>query len=229
MIFPRISTAASPFPPLGSGQSTARSDPPRTEIDGNTKRLAAVARPPRMVRVYVVGLSTATMLHRAIHAGALMIVPALPVGPQPRVRFPSHRPISCLSRSSGRRIVEMPGARCRTAQHCGLAGPTVHRRAVPGHIRHHRPNRKLHRCDRWCHRRRPHRDASTSADPHRGRGAPLSDLHSTRRHAPMSDPDQEPGEPRPYICDLNSPLRPLSHNCARLLTVFSAFRWMLGE
>ena len=198
MIFPGISPATNPFPRLGAGQPAPNSDPPRTEIDGNAKRLEAVDHPPRMVRVYVVGLSTATMLHRAIHGKALMSVPALPVGPQPRVRVPSHGPVSRLSRWSGPRI---PGALCRTATHSGLAGPAIHRRAVPGHMSHHRPSRNARHYDRWRHRRRSRRDASTTADAHRARGAPLPDLHSTRRHTATSDPDQEPGEPRSHpIC-----------------------------
>jgi hypothetical protein len=213
MIFPRISTATSPFPPLGGGQSTARSDPPRAEIDRNAKRLAAVEDPPRMVRIYVVGLSTATMLHRAIHGKALVSVPALPVGPQPRVRFPSHRPVSYLSRWSGPRIVQTPGALSRTATYCGLAGPTVHRRALSGRMSHHRPNRNVCHLDRWRHRRRSRSDASTTADAHRGRGARRPDLHRTRQHAAMSDPDQEPGEPR-----LNPNGGPLTH-----------FAWLKAE
>jgi hypothetical protein len=196
MIFPGISTATNPFPRLGAGQPPPKSDPPRASIDRSAKRLAAVKHPPPMVRIYVVGLATATMLHRAIHGKPLISVPALPVRPQPRVRFPSHRPVSCLSRWSDARKVQMPGALCRTATYCGLAGRTVHRRAVPGHMSHHRPNRHARHYDRWRHRRRSRRDASTTADAHRARGTPRPDPHSTRRHPATSDPDQEPGAPR---------------------------------
>ncbi len=197
MIFPGISTATNLFPLLGAGQRTARSDPPRAAIDRNAKRPAAVERRSRIVRVYVVGLSTTTAVHRAIHGKALMSVSAVPIGSQPQMRFLSHRPASGLSRWHGPRTVQTPETLSRTATYFRLAGPTAHRRALPGHANHHRPNRKVRHSGRWLHRRRSRSDASMTADDHRGRSAQRPDPQSTRRHAAMSDPDQEPGEHGP--------------------------------
>ena len=196
MIFPGISAATNPFPLLGAGRTAPNSDPPRSSIDRSATRLAAVKRPPRTIRVYVFGLSTPTMLHRAIHGTALMSAPALPVAPRPRVRFPSHRPTSGVSRSHGPRMVQALGTLSGTPADFGRVAPTVHHRPLPGHVSHHRPNRNARHLDRWLHRRRSRSHASTTADAHRARGALLPDLHSTRRHAATSDPDQEPGEPR---------------------------------
>jgi hypothetical protein len=199
MIFPGISTATNRFPLLGAGQPAPNSDPPRAAIDRSAKRLAAVKRPPRMVRVYVFGLPTPTMLRRAIHGTALMSVPALPVAPRPRVRFPTHRPTSGVGRSHGPRMVQAQGTLSGTAADFRRVAPTVHHRPLPGHVSHHRSNRNARHLDRWLHRRRSRSHASTTDDAHRGRGAPLPDLHSTRRHAATSDPDQEPGEPRLHL------------------------------
>jgi hypothetical protein len=196
MIFPGISTVTNPFPLLGAGQSAPNSDPPRAATDRSAKRLAAVKRSPRMVRVYVFGRSTPTMLRRAINGKPLMSVPALPVAPQPRERFPAHRPTSGVSRSHGPRMVQSQGALSGTAADFRRVAPTAHHRPLPGHVSHHRSNRNARHLDRGLHRRMSRSHASTTADAGRARGAPLPDLHSTRRHGATSDPDQEPGEPR---------------------------------
>lgn len=198
MIFPQLASATNPFPSLDGGQSTARSDPPRSEIDRDSKRLTAFERPPRIIRIYVVGLSTATMLHRAIHGKAVMRVPAPAAGPQPRPRFSRYRPVSGLTRWSDPRIVGTPEAlsRLATSTHCLTAGPTVCRRGLPGHLRHHRPHRNVCHDERWHHRRRARRAAATSTDAHRRRGARRPRVHSNPRRAAMSGPDQEPGESR---------------------------------
>ncbi len=194
MIFPGISAATNPFPLLGARRTAPNSDPPRASIDRSAKRLAAVKRPPWTIRVYVFGLSTPTMLRRAIHGTALMTVPALPVAPRPRVRFPSHRPTSGVSHSHGPRMVQ--AQRTLSGKPAGFrrVAPTAHPRPFPGHVSHHRPNRNARHLDRRLHRRRSRSHASATADAHRARGAPLPDLHSTRQHAATSDPDQEPGE-----------------------------------
>lgn len=198
MIFPGISTATNRFPLLGAGQTAQNSDPPRAVIDRSVKRPAAVKRPPRRVRVYVIGLPTPTILRRAVHGKALMSVPALPVAPRTRVRVPTHRPTSGVSRSHGPRMVQAQGTLSGTAVDFRRVGPTVHRRPLPGHVSHHRSNRNARHLDRWLHRRRSRSYASTTADAHRGRRAPLPDLHSTHRHAAMSDPDQEPAGDRVF-------------------------------
>jgi hypothetical protein len=199
MIFPGISTTTNPFPLLGAGQPDPSSDPPRATMDRSAERLAAVKRPARPIRVYVVGLSTPTMLRRAIHGKALMSVPALPVVPRPRVRFPTHRPTSGVSHSHGSRMVQARGIPPGTAADFRRVAPTVHQRPLPGHVSHHRSNREARHLDRWLHRRRSRSDASATADAPRARAAPRPDLHSTRRHAVPLDPEQEPGEPRLYL------------------------------
>jgi hypothetical protein len=198
MIFPGIPSATNRLPLLGAGQAAPNSDPPRAAIDRSVKRPAAVKRPLRMVRVYVVGLPTPTMLPRAIPGKTLMSVPALPVAPRPRVRFPTHRPTSGVSRSHGPRMIRAHGTLSGTAADFRRVGPTVHRRPLPGHVSHHHSNRNARHLDRWLHRRRSRSHASRTADAHRERGAPLPRLHSTRRHAAMSDPDQEPAGDRVF-------------------------------
>ena len=190
MIFPGITMAANRLPLLGAGQTAQNSDPPRGATDRSVKRLAAVKRPPRMVRVYLLGLPTPTML--PIHRKTLMSVPALVVAPRPRVRFPNHRPTPRVSRWYRPRLVRVHGTLSCTAGDFRRVGPTVHCRPLPGHVSHHRPSRNARRLDRWLHRRRSQSHASRTADAHRGLAAPRPGLHSTRRHAAMSDPDQEP-------------------------------------
>jgi len=202
MIFSGVSRATNPFPLLGAGQPTPNSDPPRAVIDRSANRLAAVKRPPRTIRVYVIGLSTPTRLRRAIHGKALMSVPARPVAPRPRMRFPTHHPVSGVSHSHGPRMVGAQGTLSGTAADFRRVAPTVHHRPLPGHVSHHRANRRARHLDRWLHRRRSRSHASTSADVDRARGARRPDLHSTRRHATTVDPDQEPGEPR-YVRQLS--------------------------
>jgi hypothetical protein len=192
MIFPGIPTATSPSELLGRGQTAPTSDPPRAAIDRRVKRPGAVKRPSGVVRVYVVGFSKPTVLHRAIHGKALMTFPALPVAPRPRMRFPTHRSTSGVTPTHGPRMVQAQETLSTAAVDFRRAGPTVHRRPLPGHVSHHRSNRKARHLDRRLHRRASRGYASTTADAHRGRGAPPRDLHSTRRGATTPDTDQEP-------------------------------------
>jgi hypothetical protein len=192
MIFPGISRATNRFPLLGAEQAAPSSDPPRAVIDRSVRRPAPVKRPPRMVRVYVVELPTPTMRRHAIHLEARLSVLTLPVASQPRVRFPTHRQTSGARRSHGLRMIQAQGTLSGTAVDFRRVGPTVHRRPLPGHVSHHRSNRNARHLDRWLHRRRSRRHATTTADGHRGRRAPRPNLHSTRGYAGMSDPDQEP-------------------------------------
>jgi hypothetical protein len=192
MIFPSISTTTNPFELLGGGQTAPNSDPPRAAIDRSVKRPVAVKRPSRVVRVYVSGLPKSTTLRHAVHGKALMSFAALPVAPRPRVRFPTHLSTSGGTRTHGPRMVPAQGTLSTTAVDFRRVGSTLHRRPLPGHVSHHRSNRKARHLDRRLHRRASRGYASTNADAHSARGAPPRDLHSTRRGATTPDTDQEP-------------------------------------
>jgi hypothetical protein len=207
-MFPGISTPTNPLALTGAARAVPNSGPPRDEIDRRRKRPAAVKRHSRILRVYVFGAGKPTGRRYAIHGTVLMTVAAPPAPPRPGV--PVHRP--ALEESRLHAMLKAPVTPSGTEADVTRVGAGVHRRPLPGHLRHHHPSRRARHPDRRAHQGTSKSQAATADAP---RGRSLPDVRSPRRQAATSGADQGPAGHRAWERQRASerPRRPVAASC----------------
>jgi hypothetical protein len=159
------SSPLSPVVPYPVLRPSSQSFAPQAGSGSDARWRVVPPRPMRRVRRRVVAIAAATYLTRR--------------GPQ----------VAAVGGASSE-----PG-RLPTARHGILAHVPAARRSLPGHLKHHRPDRTHRRAYRAGLGRRARRDVQlTGANTRQGMASPRADQPPRRRDTSPEQRDPEPGE-----------------------------------